>query len=229
MSFINHLKFKVKHLVLPIDTLLLKLIGPYLLKNVSEVNLSFDDVEYTISKGDLLLNRNFGEFVTGLQIPLDLFLFNSMSSGDFELKSFPMVAWNVHVPAMYNESYFVQHTPTTCIARFHYFKATSGEIQKFKGLGGRVLLTANDNIRCSYDLSKDETLIVNRTGGFVKNDIEYLKTNLRFEKLFIPQLLKNRIFKRLVIFGHEWGMNEWHNRLLILIKILKNNKVNFIN
>lgn len=56
----------------------------------------------------------------------------------------------------------------------------------------------------------------------------YVKTNVRLEWPIILQVIRIRQ-TRMVVFGHEWGMKSWQNKLVKLLKTLKTKDIQIIN
>lgn len=216
----------IKRFLFTFDFLMIGFFLPRLFDKVKQVHLSFDDVNFLCNGGSLLINRDFASLIGSLNVPMDIFLMQENSNCTVHLDSIDNVKWNYHLPNLYDD--YKIH-PTTVYARFHYFRASSNEVRTFYHYGGRVLLTCNDNMRLSYDLTRDECNLVNKAHSIKKNGITYLKTDVRLEKMLLPQLLKLRDNSFMVIFGHEWGGHMYNKRLKLIIQFLKSKNVHFIN
>ena len=95
--------------------------------------------------------------------------------------------------------------------RLHYFSGNLDNMLKIKKLGIKGLLTADDE-RDNYYLKKNENIFLNRHYIYkdIKNDIFFIKTNLRIERIEnINETLKT-IDKNnnIIMFTHEEYLND---------------------
>lgn len=65
-----------------------------------------------------------------------------------------------------------------------------------------------DLCRVSYDLSEKDVEKLNRKGRLVKEELIYLRTCIRLERLVILQFLKCSNYDTLIIYGHEWAFEN---------------------
>lgn len=95
--------------------------------------------------------------------------------------------------------------------RLHYFSGNLENILKIKKLGIKGLLTADDD-RDNYYLKKNENIFLNKHNIYkdIKNDIFFIKTNLRIEKIEnINETLKTiDINNNIIMFTHEQYLND---------------------
>lgn len=87
--------------------------------------------------------------------------------------------------------------------------------------GVEVLLSADDD-RISYSLPKlvNDRLI--REEHTLYNGIVYERTDIRIEHTIFPivDLIENRNDETIVLFTHEWALEEKNNRIKFHISIL---------
>ena len=116
------------------------------------------------------------------------------------------------------------------LIRLHRYQATSQEVAFLREQGIKGLLTAHDDERISYDLTSDETAIVNCQGTFNKNDIKYQKTNLCVEFMSdeLEELVCYEDKEELVIFAHEWKFKQKINKLDKIMEWLEANSFTFL-
>ena len=95
--------------------------------------------------------------------------------------------------------------------RLHYFSGNLENILKIKKFGIKGLLTADDD-RDNYYLKKNENLFLNKHHIYkdIKNEIFFVKTNLRIEKIEnINETLKTiDINNNIIMFTHEQYLND---------------------
>lgn len=95
--------------------------------------------------------------------------------------------------------------------RLHYFSGNLENILKIKKLGIKGLLTADDD-RDNYYLKKNENIFLNKHNIYkdIKNEIFFIKTNLRIEKIEnINETLKTiDINNNIIMFTHEEYLNN---------------------
>lgn len=95
--------------------------------------------------------------------------------------------------------------------RLHYFSGNLENILKIKKLGIKGLLTADDD-RDNYYLKKNENIFLNKHNIYkdIKNEIFFIKTNLRIEKIEnINETLKTiDINNNIIMFTHEQYLND---------------------
>ena len=119
--------------------------------------------------------------------------------------------------------------------RLHYFSGNLDNMLKIKKLGIKGLLTADDE-RDNYYLKKNENIFLNRHYIYkdIKNDIFFIKTNLRIERIEnINETLKT-IDKNnnLIIFTHEEYLNDKNirDKIINIYEYFKQtHKPDFIN
>ena len=114
--------------------------------------------------------------------------------------------------------------------RLHYFKADSSVVHFLINKGAKMLLCADDK-RVNYDLSYAENEELIKKEILLKNEIEYIPTDLRIEKtrIIFPALLKNNKEQHLVIFTHEWALNRTVKlKAYIMCLIFKIKKATYI-
>ena len=116
------------------------------------------------------------------------------------------------------------------ILRLDFFYATTGEVDFLVHNGVKVLLSADDDRRSYYlPFNKNRQLIDDNSINF--NNLKYLRTNIRIEKIDIPyiNILRNRRRDTLVIFTHEWKLNKINRyKLNRTLSILKEQNYKFI-
>ena len=95
--------------------------------------------------------------------------------------------------------------------RLHYFSGNLENILKIKKFGIKGLFTADDD-RDNYYLKKNENIFLNKHNIYkdIKNDIFFVKTNLRIEKIEdINETLKTiDINNNIIMFTHEQYLNN---------------------
>lgn len=95
--------------------------------------------------------------------------------------------------------------------RLHYFSGNLENILKIKKFGIKGLLTADDD-RDNYYLKKNENIFLNKHNIYkdIKNEIFFIKTNLRIEKIEnINETLKTiDINNNIIMFTHEEYLNN---------------------
>ena len=95
--------------------------------------------------------------------------------------------------------------------RLHYFSGNLENILKIKKFGIKGLLTADDD-RDNYYLKKNENIFLNKHNiyKYIKNEIFFIKTNLRIEKIEnINETLKTiDINNNIIMFTHEQYLND---------------------
>ena len=95
--------------------------------------------------------------------------------------------------------------------RLHYFSGNLENILKIKKFGIKGLFTADDD-RDNYYLKKNENIFLNKHNIYkdIKNDIFFVKTNLRIEKIEdINETLKTiDINNNIIMFTHEQYLND---------------------
>lgn len=95
--------------------------------------------------------------------------------------------------------------------RLHYFSGNLENILKIKKLGIKGLLTADDE-RDNYYLKKNENIFLNKHNIYkdIKNEIFFIKTNFRIEKIEnINETLKTiDINNNIIMFTHEQYLNN---------------------
>lgn len=123
----------------------------------------------------------------------------------------------------------------TNTVRLHCFSASENEIELLKKNNITYLLGADDE-RISYDLSNDENSKLIESGKYIKDNITYIRTNIRLEnRNYFTNLKKviNNKYDPIIIFSHEWLFNGhsqikmWY-RLLKVIKFLSKYSTNYI-
>lgn len=114
--------------------------------------------------------------------------------------------------------------------RLDYFYATPSEVVFLRNNGVRTLLSADDDRRNYYlPFQKNRQLI--HKNSIEYEGIKYLRTNIRIENIDFPyfNILKNRNRDTLVIFTHEWKLDNLNKyKLKRTIKILKEQNYIFI-
>ena len=95
--------------------------------------------------------------------------------------------------------------------RLHYFSGNLENILKIKKFGIKGLFTADDD-RDNYYLKKNENIFLNKHNIYkdIKNEIFFIKTNLRIEKIEnINETLKTiDINNNIIMFTHEQYLNN---------------------
>ena len=95
--------------------------------------------------------------------------------------------------------------------RLHYFSGNLENILKIKKFGIKGLFTADDD-RDNYYLKKNENIFLNKHNIYkdIKNEIFFVKTNLRIEKIEnINETLKTiDINNNIIMFTHEQYLNN---------------------
>lgn len=95
--------------------------------------------------------------------------------------------------------------------RLHYFSGNLENILKIKKFGIKGLFTADDD-RDNYYLKKNENIFLNKHNIYkdIKNEIFFIKTNLRIEKIEnINETLKTiDINNNIIMFTHEQYLND---------------------
>lgn len=95
--------------------------------------------------------------------------------------------------------------------RLHYFSGNLENILKIKKFGIKGLFTADDD-RDNYYLKKNENIFLNKHNIYkdIKNEIFFIKTNLRIEKIEnINEILKTiDINNNIIMFTHEQYLNN---------------------
>ena len=95
--------------------------------------------------------------------------------------------------------------------RLHYFSGNLENILKIKKIGIKGLLTADDD-RDNYYLKNNENIFLNKHNIYkdIKNEIFFIKTNLRIEKIEnINETLKTiDINNNIIMFTHEQYLNN---------------------
>lgn len=95
--------------------------------------------------------------------------------------------------------------------RLHYFSGNLENILKIKKFGIKGLFTADDD-RDNYYLKKNENIFLNKHNIYkdIKNEIFFIKTNLRIEKIEnINETLKTiDINNNIIMFTHEEYLNN---------------------
>lgn len=193
-------------------------------KGIRQIHLSIDDVSYDLVQGKglliqealaALINRLGGAIIT-------IFLLERSESCTCSIPAQTKVG--IHLPSMkygecepfLNSGYF----------RFHYYKATAEEVRR---MGASTALCSHDG-RVSYDLTPKEQKTVDNHHPFRKGETEYLVTDVRLEWPIIPQLLriKGGVNGLCVVFGHEWGIDTYSERLEKFVNCCNKNKIRFI-
>lgn len=104
--------------------------------------------------------------------------------------------------------------------RLHYYYATPEEVDFLKDKGVEVLFSADDE-RVSYSLPKviDRELQKKETISY--RGMTYERTDIRIEKTWCPiiDLILNRNDDKIVIFTHEWALQDRFNRLKFYMTI----------
>ena len=105
--------------------------------------------------------------------------------------------------AVYN---FADSSVWSKTLRLHYFFAPDSLRNTLHNTN--TLLCADDADRESYDLAPSENRLVQINGIIRKNNVKYIRTDLRLEnKIQIKRYLKEQLNKdTLVIFTHEWAL-----------------------
>lgn len=127
-------------------------------------------------------------------------------------------------------SLFASEQSKASILRLDYYYATPGEIDFLIGHGINTLLSADDDRR-SYSLPFINNNQLLRNNSICFEGIKYLRTNIRIENIDFPyfNILKNRNRDTLVIFTHEWKLDNLNKyKLKRTIKILKEQNYKFI-
>lgn len=93
--------------------------------------------------------------------------------------------------------------------RLHYFFAPDSLLKVLTGV--RTLLCADDKDRLSYNLTASEAKSVWNRASITKNDISYIRTDLRIDGNpgVLDDLRHPGNGDTLVVFTHEWEL--WHN------------------
>lgn len=119
--------------------------------------------------------------------------------------------------------------------RLHYFSGNLENMIKIKKLGIKGLLTADDE-RDNYYLKKNENIFLNKHNIYkdIKNEIFFIKTNLRIEKIEnINETLKTiDINNNIIMFTHEQYLNDKNirDKIIDIYEYFKEtHKPDFIN
>lgn len=101
--------------------------------------------------------------------------------------------------------HFADTTSLSPVLRLHYFFGNDSIVAFIDNWGIEGLLCADDG-RNSYDLNKEENEILQHK-FYLRRDIKYFKTVLRYEKIkcidYALEHVRNR--DTLVLFTHEWA------------------------
>lgn len=225
-TVLNNVKNCFKKSLLKLDMLLLPLLLPFLLKvkGVKAVHFSIDDVSYHLAHdGQLLIRRDIDALIRRLGgVTVTLFLFEKNESCDIPV---PMQAKvGIHLPSMkYGEC---ESCLNSTYFRFHYYKASTEEVKR---MGVSTALCSHDGRR-SYDLTPSDQKVVDSHRPFYKGETEYIATDVRLEWPIIPQLLrmKEGSTGMCVVFGHEWGIDSYRERLEMFVSYCNKRKIRFI-
>ena len=217
-----------------LDKLLLPFVLPYIIrkKGIKSVHLSIDDVKYDLDArggGDskLLLNRDLILFQHKLNAPSTLFLYcKDELKNPCVYKKSALIKIGTHLPSLLLDEN-LKYVLNAKEARFHRYLANTAEVELARIKGISHLLCSHDFKRISYDLTKKEQNNVNIMEEVYKNGMRYVKTNVRMEWPIIFQVIKIRQ-NRMVIFGHEWGMKSWCDKLIKILYIIKKENIKVI-
>ena len=114
------------------------------------------------------------------------------------------------------------------VIRLSYFSGTNNMISYLQDQGISTLLCADDG-RISYNLNENESKLLSLNGVYYKNNMTYLKTDMRYEncKGIIIRLTSQSIETPLVIFTHEWTFDETYSDVAKSIYWMKNHNYIF--
>ena len=217
------------------DELLLPFILPYIIrkKGIKSVHLSIDDIRYDLDiretiKCNLLLERDLILFLHKLNTPITLFLYHKDKlKNRCVYKKSELIKIGAHLPSLLVDEKLksMLNAKEAC---FHCYLANTAEIELARIKGISHLLCSHDFKRISYDLTKGEQNGVNMMEEVCKNGMRYVKTNVRMEWPIIFQAIRIRQ-NRMVVFGHEWGMKSWQDKLVKLTYIIKKEGIQITN
>ena len=114
--------------------------------------------------------------------------------------------------------------------RLHGFYANSEIVKFLKSQDIRVLLCSDDR-RINYDLNYEENISLFKKGYISHNEISYLRTDLRLERLLINRLYKKKVGRKdhmITVFGHEKNFFFFEKKLKSLCKWFNANKYEFV-
>ena len=224
-------KHTLKSMLMWLDEPLLPFVLPYIMrkKGVKSVHLSIDDVKYNLdSVGGLLLNNNLTLFLHKLDVPITLFLYcKDELKNPCVYKKSALIKIGAHLPSLLLDEN-LKSMLNAKEARFHCYLANTTEVELARIKGISHLLCSHDSTRLSYNLTKEEQNNVNMMEEVYKNGMQYVKTNIRMEWPIIFQVIRTRQ-KRMVVFGHEWGMKSWQDKFFKLLYIIKKEDIQIIN
>lgn len=108
------------------------------------------------------------------------------------------------------------------IVRSHFFSGSNDAVKAWADEGVEVLLAADDD-RCgdgiNYNLSVDEISDLRRMHSIKKNNLTFVRTDIRLEKLKRDSInefiYKNKYEKPIVVFTHEKYVKEKWIRLIV--------------
>lgn len=114
------------------------------------------------------------------------------------------------------------------VVRLSYFSGTNDMVSYLQAQGIFILLCADDG-RISYNLNENESKLLSLNGVYYKNNITYLKTDMRYEncKGIIIRLNSQSIETPLVLFTHEWAFEETYSDVAKSIYWMKKHKYIF--
>ena len=208
------------------DLKLIPILLPMLLKTkrITKVHLSIDDVSYCLIPSErILIKQNLYDLINRLgETIVTIFLLDETDDCTCSVPRRTMVG--IHLPSLLNSE--CRSLMTSTYFRFHYYKATPDEV---RSMGFATALCSHDG-RTSYDLTYEEQKEVDRHNVIRKYETEYIATDVRLEWPIIPQLLRIRggVNGLCVVFGHEWGIDTYSERLEKFVNCCNKNKIRFI-
>nr|WP_308623736.1 hypothetical protein [uncultured Eisenbergiella sp.] len=219
-----------------IDYLFLKWFGKRIIKRkgINKVHFSIDDVFDMVTNEHSFIVDDLRRLNTEYGLISHLFLFNQcedrvLNQFSFSLGSLECVDYGAHQAEYIDETYEkIGVAQISEYVRLHEFKATSEQLNKLKKYGVVGVLTADSRRRSSYGLCDEKSSRVSQGNMVEVDDVMYLKTDIRLEKIIFYQLIKKPKTDILVFFTHESKYGLVSERLNLLCELLYKAGVKFI-
>jgi|GEM_PF-4681360 len=222
------LKKVIKRVIYCIDYILILGFGEKILvaKNIQCVHLSMDDVFEILRGKNHYIIESMSEIHMKYGILVHLYCLHLHNKSVIqtispELTCYDWIDYGPHQPEYIEEIYQkLDGLNRSKYIRLHEFKATPEQINKLIQGGGCGLLTADTAKRASYDLKYEMIEKIAKKGTVTLENLKYIKTDIRLERLIFLQLLRKRGKNNLLtIFTHEQKYGQVESRLRLLCEI----------